>query len=111
MNECSYSKRTADKKSNDCCVDIVLRTNRHLCGTVITYSLCEEGGRERRKEKEREREGEGKRKREGESEGGRKRGREGGGREREKLVEEVVAVTCAYPCFHTTMISMLQING
>ena len=79
MNECSYSKRTADKKSNDCCVDIVLRTNRHLCGTVITYSLCEEGGRERRKEKEREREGEGKEKerervREGEREGEREEG-------------------------------------
>jgi hypothetical protein len=56
MSKCSYSKRAADKKSNDCCVDVVLGTNRHLCGTIVTYSLHGEG---RGREKEMDRRGEG----------------------------------------------------
>ena len=73
MNNGSYSKWAADKKGNECSADIVLRTNRCLCGTVVTYSLC--GGGER----EGERHGWGER----EGERGIERGREGGrGRER-----------------------------
>ena len=58
-------------------MDVVLRTNRHLCGTIVTYPLCGEGEKERGREKEKER----RRGREKEMERGRERGREG---EREK---------------------------
>ena len=90
MNNGSYSKWAADKKGNECSADVVLRTNRCLCGTIVTYSLCGEGERKRWRE--------GERNGWGEREGGKRGIKIEGGRERKLVVKHKMHI---YACFHT----------